>query len=164
MHVITPLLLAAVLFAGVQADRLITTKKVGPIRLGMTLAEARKAAPHATFKRTSDGDGAALVAITLAPNASMQVWADEDDPAKPIDWKKRIRSIETFSKAFRTAEGAHPGSLVRDLNRMYGATKAIEVTEIESRRYITFERHPAGFLFRLDETDRVILSIAVSVP
>lgn len=142
--------------------RAISKNGVGPIKLGMTLGEARKAAPGATFKRTGDGDGAALVEITLARGVTMQVWADEEDASKPIDWRKKIQNIETFSKAFRTAEGVHAGMKVSDVNRVYGATKAIETSEIESRQFITFEKHPARMLFRLDETGRAILSISVS--
>ncbi len=37
---------------------LIADSAMGPIRLGMTLAEARRAAGTAAFVRTSDGDGA----------------------------------------------------------------------------------------------------------
>ncbi len=148
--------------ASVSPARLISEKGVGPIRPGMTLGEARKAAPDAAFTRVGDGDGAALVQVTLAKDVTLQVWADEEDARKPIDWRKQIRSIETFSPAFRTVEGAHPGMKVRDLNRLYGATASIETTEIESRQFITFEKHPAGLLFRLDETGDALLSITVS--
>ncbi len=142
--------------------RLISEKGIGLIRVGMTLGEARKAAPEAAFRRAGDGDGAALVEVTLAKDVTMQVWANEEDPRKPIDWRRKILSIETSSPAFRTAEGAHPGMTLSDASRFYGATKAIETSEIESRQFVTFEKHPAGLLFRLDETGRAILSIAVS--
>lgn len=160
LPVLALLLVSQVVSGG--PSRVISDKGIGPITLGMTLGEARKAAPGATFKRTGDGDGAALVEITLARDVTMQVWADEEDPSKPIDWRKKIRNIETFSKAFRTAAGAHPGMRVTDANRIYGATKAIETSEIESRQFITFEKHPARMLFRLDETGRALLSISVS--
>jgi len=156
------LLSLAVLAQAPAADRLITPRGIGPIRVGMTLGEARKAAPRATFTRTGDGDGAALVEITLARDVTMQVWADEEDPSKPIDWRKKIQNIETFSKAFRTAEGVHPGMKIRDVNRIYGATRAIETSEIESRQFITFTKHPAGMLFRVDDTGGALLSISVS--
>jgi hypothetical protein len=156
------LLSLAALFQAPAADRLITVKGVGPIQVGMTLGEARKAVPRAAFTRVSDGDGAALVQIALARDVTMQAWADEADPEKPIDWRKKILSIETFSAAFRTAEGAHPGMKVSDANRLYGSTRKIETTEIESRQFITFAKHPAGLLFRLDETSGTLLSIAIS--
>lgn len=156
------LLALAALTQGIAPDRLITAKGVGPIRVGMTLGAARKAAPGSTFKRAGDGDGAALVQITIARAVTMQVWADEEDPRKPIDWRKKILTIETFSPAFRTREGVHPGMRVRDANRIYGATKEIETSEIESRQFITFEKHPKGLMFRLDETGRTLLSITMS--
>ncbi|HEX6322373.1 MAG TPA: hypothetical protein VFZ36_01505 [Vicinamibacterales bacterium] len=156
------LLSLAAMFQAPAPDRLITANGVGPIKVGMTLGEARKAVPRAAFARVSDGDGAALVQIALARDVTMQAWADEEDPAKPIDWRKKILSIETFSAAFHTAEGAHPGMKVAAANRLYGATQAIETSEIESRQFITFAKHPAGLLFRLDETGGALLSIAIS--
>jgi hypothetical protein len=156
------LLALAVIAQTPARDRLITANGIGPIQLGMTLAEARKAAPKAAFSRTSDGDGAALVQIALAPDVTVQAWADEEDPEKPIDWRKKILSLATFSGAFRTAEGAYPGIKVSDANRVYGATETIETSEIESRQFITFAKHPRGLLFRLDETGGALLSIAIS--
>lgn len=166
MHASLSLLLvcaAATVFTS-QPDRLISAKGIGPIKIGMTLGEARKAAPGAKFERTGDGDGAALVQITLARDVTLQAWADEEDPSKPIDWRKKILNLETFSVAFRTAEGVYPGMKVSDANRAYGATEAIETSEIESRQFITFEKHPASLMFRLDETGKLLLSISVSSP
>jgi hypothetical protein len=163
MHACVGMLVALAVIAQAPArDRLISATGIGPIKVGMTLADARKAVPRAAFTRVSDGDGAALVRITLARDVTMQAWADEEDPEKPIDWRKTILTLETFSEAFRTAEGAHPGMKVKDANRLYGATVTIETSEIESRQFITFAKHPRGLLFRLDETGGALLSIAIS--
>jgi hypothetical protein len=94
----------------------------------------------------------ALVAVTLAPDATIVLWAEEDDADDAIDWSKKIVNIETFSPAFHTSAGIHPGSLVTDAERVYGKTKAIMLSEIESRQYITFEAQPAWVTFRLDYT------------
>jgi hypothetical protein len=128
----------------------------------MTLDEARKALPSATFKRATDGDGAALVEVRFAPapTTAVLVWADEDDSDAPIDWSKKIVTIETFSPAFHTAAGIHPGSSISEAEKAYGKTKAIKKSEIESREYITFARQPAHLTFRLAEGK--IHSIAVS--
>ena len=133
-------------------DRLITAASIGPIRLRMTLDDVRRAVPTARFERTSDGDGAALVAATLAPDATVVLWAGEDDADAPVDWSRRIQSIETFDAPFHTAAGVHPGSLVADVERVYGTTKVITLSEIESRQYIAFESQPASLTFRLDYT------------
>jgi hypothetical protein len=129
----------------------IAASGVGAVRLGMTLDSLRKVFPAFAIKRTSDGDGAALVEVWLTPTESVIVRAEEDDPAAPIDWSKTIVTIEAFRPSFHTAQGIHPGSLVADAEKVYGKTKEIVKSEIESREYITFERQPAGFMFRVDK-------------
>ena len=162
-----------------DSDMHVVSKSgMGSIRLQMTLDEARRALTVAKFERTSDGDGAALVEVTLAPDESMILWADEDDSGDPIDWSKRIKTIETFSQAFHTVEGVHPGSRVTDVEMVFGKTREIEKSEIESRQYVTFEKQPSYLTLRLDytgifsagsrqttkfEPDAKILSIAVSM-
>jgi hypothetical protein len=132
--------------------RLISATGVGALRVGMTLAEARRTHPTSTFARTSDGDGAALVEVSLAPRESLILSTDEEDPELPIDWSKRIKRIETFSAAFYTAEGVRVGSLVTEVERVFGPTRQIVKSEIESREYIEFERQPAYLTLRLNYT------------
>jgi len=127
----------------------------------MTLQQARDAMPAAQFKRTSDGEGVALVEITFAPGSSAIVYAGEDNPDAPIDWKKKISMMETFSGAFHTGEGAHPRSPVADVEKLYGKVTSTDTSEIESRQYVKFERQPAGLTFRVDPPD-TILSISIS--
>lgn len=156
---------------------LISSAGIGAVRLAMTLDEARRAMPAGSFARTSDGDGVALVEVTLAPDTSLVLFAEEDDAEAPIDWTKEIRRIETFSAAFHTTDGVRPGALVRDVEGVLGKTREIVKSEIESREFIEFERQPAFLTFRLDYTgvfsgearttreykpEAKILSIAVS--
>ena len=51
-----------------------------------------------------------------------------------------------------TREGVHPGSLALDVEKIYGRTRSVMQSEIESREYIEFEHQPAGLIFRLDYT------------
>jgi hypothetical protein len=153
------LLAAAALSLGGAAqpeDRLITAEAMGQVRLGMTLAAARGALPGARFERASDGDGAALVAVVFGANDRLVLWADEDDPDRPIDWSRRIVTISTFSGTFHTRDGIHPGSLVADVVPLLGPVIEIVVSEIESREFVTFERQPAWLTFRLDYTGRFV--------
>jgi hypothetical protein len=131
---------------------LITASAMGRAQLKMTLGEARRVLPTASFARTSDGDGAALVEVVFGKDDSLLLWADEDDPATPIDWSREILTIETFSAAFRTREGVHPGSVVNDVVTLFGPVLEIVESEIESRQYITFARQPQAMTFRLDDT------------
>ncbi len=90
--------------------------------------------------------------MTIAPGHSIVLWADEDDPDAAIDWSTAIRHIETFSSAFHTHDGVHPGSLVTEAEQVLGKVRGIAKSEIESREYLTFEKQPAGLTFRLDYT------------
>lgn len=160
-----------------EDDYLISRSGVGRIRLGMTLAEAQRALPAATFARATDGDGAALVEVTPAPGQPLVLWADEDDPDAAIDWTKRVKTIETFGPAFHTSEGVSPGTPVSEAESLYGKMRVIELSEIESRQYVSFSRQPEYLTLRLNYTgifpagersttalrpDAKIMSIAVS--
>jgi hypothetical protein len=131
---------------------LITASAMGRAQLNMTLGEARRVLLTASFARASDGDGAALVEVVYGKDDSLVLWADEDDPATPIDWSRKIVTIETFSAAFHTREGVHPGSFVKDVVTLFGPVLEIVKSEIESRQYITFARQPEALTFRLDYT------------
>lgn len=129
-----------------------STVGIGPIRLGMTLDEARSALPEARFERSSDGDGAALIDVSLGKESVMTLFANEDDSTKPIDWSKKITFLESFSPACVTAEGIRAGTPVLDAEKVYGKTKSIVRSEIESREYIQFQRQPEHLVFRIDYT------------
>ena len=135
-----------------QGDLVINEGGIGRVRLGRMLDEARLTMPTASFKRTSDGDGAALVEVTLGPDTSLVIYAGEHDAQAPITWTGRIEHVEAFSTAFHTQEGVRPGALVSDVVKVYGKVTEIMLSEIESRQYVTFEKQPAWLTFRLDYT------------
>ena len=159
-------------------DRSITATAMGPIVLGVTLEEARREAPAAEFRRATDGDGAALVRIAFAPNESLLVWTGEEDPAAPIDWTRKIQTVETLASTFTINGLIAPGTTVAFAADVWGPVQDIVESEIESRQFVTFERQPAAFTLRLDYTgefppgsrhttryqrDAKILSIAISL-
>ena len=155
---------------------LITAEGMGGLRLGMTLDHARRTLKGVLFERTSDGDGVALVTVTLPGGHHVVVFANEEDPDTSIDWTRRIALAETFEPAFATAEGIRVGMLVTDVTPRFGPVREIVKSEIESREYITFDRQPKGLRLRLDYSgaftgsnrttrhrpDAKIFSIAVS--
>lgn len=87
-----------------------------------------------------------------APASGSVLWAEEDDAAADVDWSKKVQGIETFSTAFHTAEGVRPGSLVTDVEWIFGRTREIRLSEIESRQYIEFDGQPDYLTLRLDYT------------
>jgi len=120
---------------------LISATRIGPVRIGMRLSEVKKVLPAtAKFERATDGEGRALVEVKLGDEELMVLFAKEVYQDSPIDWSKRIEYIETFDHACHTADGVHPASLVRDVEKVWGKVTQIMVSEIESREYITFEK------------------------
>jgi hypothetical protein len=128
---------------------LIHGQGIGPIRLGQTLQQARLAWPGARFQRSSDGEGMALVAVTLGPDTVLQLYANERDRAAPINGSAVIVWIETFSPKPATAEGMRVGLPVRRLEQVYGPVRSILRSELEGRELITFARQPPHLRFRL---------------
>lgn len=128
----------------------ISESGMGPIRLGMTLGDAKKAMPTADFQRSTDGDGAALVTVRLGKEDLITLFANEENPDGPIDWTKKVNFIETFNPACNTAEGIHPGLPVIQVEKILGKTKEIVRSEIESREFIDFQKQPPRFFFRVD--------------
>jgi len=128
----------------------ISATAIGPIKLGMTLMDCQKKLPKATFKRGSDGDGAALINVQVGGSEIMTLSTGEDDPDKPLAWNRKVEWIETFSYQCQLPGGIHVGSLVSEAEKVYGNTISIEKSEIESREYIRFKHPPNGIIFRID--------------
>lgn len=136
----------------VQSSCLITARGIGPIQLGMTLDSARASFAGATFERSSDGEGVALVSVALGDSVLMLLHADERGREAAIDWSRPITFMETFSSLCQTSNGVYPGQLVSEVEGTLGSTLRITMSEIESRQFIEFERQSEGLIFRLDYT------------
>jgi len=128
----------------------ITENGIGPVKLGMTLLEAKRAFPKATFSRGSDGEGVALVNVSTKESQVMVLHAGEEDKSKPINWSRRISSIETFSSNSSTSLGVRPGGLVAEAEKQYGKVLKIIMSEIEARQFAEFKNQPRGMIFRID--------------
>jgi len=135
-----------------EDSKLITRSSIGPICLGMTLDQAKRALPGAKLQRATDGDGIALVVVKLGDDDQFFLYAEEADSNAPIQWNSKIFMMYTFNSFYRTADGVHPGSSIYDVARVYGPVVEASVTEIEAREYITFSRQPPGLTFRLNYT------------
>lgn len=135
-------------------DNLLTENSAGKVRLGMTVAEARKALPPGLkLERTSDGEGAVLIAVNQGEETIMTLYAGEEDIDSKIDEAAVIEFIEVWSKDFQTAEGVKPGMKVVEVEGKYGKVKEIFLSEIEAREFADFANQPKGLQFRLLSED-----------
>jgi len=145
-----PLIIVGSAFA--QA-KLITANSAGKVKLGMTIAEVRKAVAPMKLSRSSDVEVIALIAVKQGKTEVMTIYAGEADRDAPIDNKARVHQIWVWSKRYKTAAGVHPGMLVSAAEKRYGKVKEIIISEIESREFATFANHPDGLYIRLDSGD-----------
>ena len=138
----------------VNSDFLITKNSIGKIKLGMTVAEARKAMPNAKFSRTEDGEISTLIAVKVENKEIMTLYADEkDSDEKVINENAKIEHIQVWSDKFKTAKGVHPKMKVSDAVKIYGKVTSDTISPIESRRYIDFANQPKYFSFRVEDED-----------
>ena len=133
------------------AECLIQKDSIGGIKLGQSLKQVKPKFPKAKLERTSDDEDVAYVAITLSKDVMVIALQDGDDnPDSPIKLHKKIDSLETYSSACHTVSGVHPGMKIKDAEAKLGKVKKIIMSEIESREYAIFTRHPKHFDFRME--------------
>lgn len=130
-------------------DFLITPNSAGPIRLGMTVRDAVQVLHSATFTRSSDGKGIALISVQRNQEELMTLHAGEWDPNAPIDINKKIELISVRSARFITEDGVRVGMELTKAPRTYGALQEIMMSEIESREYARFTNQPSGLQFQV---------------
>ena len=133
------------------AECLIQKDSIGGIKLGQNLKQVKQKFPKAKMERTSDAEGVAYVAITLSKDVMVFALQDGDDnPDSPIKLHRKIDSLSTYSPACHTVSGVHPGMKIKDAEAKLGKVKKIIMSEIESREYAIFTRHPKHFDFRME--------------
>jgi hypothetical protein len=148
------LVLPAVLLSGIGAAAsarrpLITERSAGPVRIGMTIAAARRALPGLAFRRTTNGEGLALVSVERGRKPVMILFADEQDPGKPLDPKAKVAVIEVKDPAYATRAGVRVGMLLSQAERRYGRVTKLAISEIEGHEFADFRRLPGGLLIEV---------------
>ena len=125
-----------------QSNFLITDSAIGPLKLGMTLAEAKKALPSARFKNVNLHGGVDMVSVVIGKAAMVNFTV----ALNKIDY------IETFNSRCATKDGIHPGSLIVAVEKILGKTKVIySGAENEGHEGIEFEHQPSGISFSTSE-------------
>ena len=112
---------------GDMAEDQITPKSVGVIKLGMTMAEARKALPEGQKLGPAPGDeGHAMIGVYEGDKLLMTIgfWENsqhvEPKDLPPFDEKQKIEWIDIHDSRYRTAEGVHVGMKIADVEKKYG--------------------------------------------
>ncbi len=135
-------------FVQAQQNYLITGSSAGNVRLGMTVAQARKILNGHSFDRISDGEGIALIQVTKNGKEVMRFFAGEADPDAEINEKARIEFIEVFDARYKTVSGVRPLMSVKNAEKILGRIELVFKSEIEAREFVVFRKKPKGLSFR----------------
>ena len=136
-----------------NAKKTITSNSAGAVKLGMTVAQMRRAVAPMKVKRTSDGEGIALIAITQGNRPVMTVYAGEENPRARINERAKLEQIEVWDSSYTTAQGLHPGMPLRDVETKIGKLVKIVRSEIEAREFAEFTHQPSGIDIRVIGND-----------
>lgn len=140
--------------AQAQTNVPITENSAGKVKIGMTVAEVRKAVSPMKLSRTRDGDGVILIAVRSGKSEVMTLFAGEADADENrINEQAKIENIEVWAKNYQTADGIHPEMLLSAVEKKYGRVKEIMMSEIESREFAEFANFPARLSLRLSGKD-----------
>ncbi|NNE91668.1 MAG: hypothetical protein HKN23_08475 [Verrucomicrobiales bacterium] len=139
----------------VDAELQITANSAGPIRIGMTIGEARRAMKNASFERSSDGEGIAMVSVIPdgKTEAGLRLYAGEEDPDSEIDLGAKIEFIEVWDQAYQTADGISVSTPLETAANQFGGLRELTISEIEAREYVRFVQQPSGLVFRVNHPD-----------
>jgi hypothetical protein len=132
-------LLSAVMVQA-QKDRLIAVESVGPIKIGMTVAKARRAAKSLMISRGTRGfEGEVEYTVR---NGRLRVM-------NFIEYTGKITSIEVLDRNYRTADGVSVGMPLKRLEEKYGKLRKIRIGEQDDLEYAAFANHPQGLFLRV---------------
>lgn len=137
---------------------LITTNSIAGVRVGMTLKQAIAQVPKAKLEMDWDGEGINYLAMRLPGADEQLLWLLPDDDLsekqdlKRLPLKSKVNYLQTFNTACRNKEGYGPGVPLAKMLKAYGGFKDIEMSEIESREFVSFAAQPSEYSFQIDHT------------
>jgi len=117
----------------------IDAKAVGALRLGMTVAQARRALKGFTITARQDLDQLGILAVARNGTRLLDLYPDQDNPNKQA---AVIEVIRVYDPECATVDGVHPGMLLREAEQRYRRVTRLVQTESEPREYAEFAKLP----------------------
>jgi hypothetical protein len=133
--------LLAVIATSVSAQTcLIKPNTVGPVHAGMSIRQARQALPGTAFKLSEDKDQLAIFVVTRAGKPLLDLYPNQEQRATE---SSKVELIRVYDPSCSTAEGVHPGTSLRDLEKYFGKLSRVAMYEGEPRERAEFSRTPS---------------------
>lgn len=134
--------------AAVDANREIANGRLGRVRLGMTLAEAKRLmGPNVRWENVPNllVDFGGIAAKSGSQTLFYVIY--EAAGGAPRD-RDPISMLMTENAAYKTAEGIGPGSSIAQAEAVYGKATLSFNWDDEAREYVKFASQPVGLIFR----------------
>ncbi len=128
----------------------ITLNSIGKIRLGTSLNQLKATYPNAKLTRVTDGDGVALISVTISNQDLVFLYAGESDASEKINFSNKIEQIETFNSTCKTKLGIHPKMALKKVASLLGNIESIRMSEIEGRQFVRFKRQSDKLIYRIN--------------
>ena len=136
-----------------QKDKLIAEYSAGKIKMGMTVAQARKAvSPMTISKGVDEYEGDMRHQIKLNGKTMMTILVG----GTASSFKGRIVEIAVMDKSFKTSKGVSVGMLLSAAEKKYGKITEIRIEEGGGGAEVaTFTNQPKGIKFILSVEEKV---------
>lgn len=132
---------------------LVTPDAAGDLRLGMTVADARKVFSNAVFEQYNYSEEGNWVEVKRGGKILITFMTDQqnemgDEQGRvPIRESARIESIAISDPLYRTAAGIGIGSTLRAAEKSLGAVGRITLQEYDGSEHAEFSKAPPNYTF-----------------
>jgi hypothetical protein len=136
-------------FSQTTDDYLITSKSVGPVSLGMTLAQVRKAVGLMKIKKGEGIEGIPAAEVISGNKTQLVLYFESNESMDA--YSKNVSKIYEFSKVeminvlsdrYQTSQGVRIGTLLSKAEKQLGKLENIFYTESRGENVAVFKAFP----------------------
>jgi len=128
---------------------LITSNSVGPVRLGMTLAQVRKAVGLMKIKKGEGIEGVPALEVMSSSQTDMVLYFKDNESmdrfsknASKIYESSKVEMINVLSDRYQTSQGVRIGTLLSKVEKQLGKLENIFYTESRGENVAVFKAFP----------------------
>jgi len=128
---------------------LITSNSVGPVRLGMTLAQVRKAVGLMKIKKVEGIEGTPALELMSSSQTDMVLYFKDNESmdrfsknVSKIYESSKVEMINVLSDRYQTSQGVRIGTLLSKAEKQLGKLENIFYTESRGENVAVFKAFP----------------------
>jgi hypothetical protein len=144
---VTPAPSSSPKLAPIDPARLISASGIGPVRLGMTLAQAKRAM-GANVRWENIPNFMVDFGVIAVKSGSTVLFYVVYEAAHPLRDRDPIGILMTKNRAYTTIEGVGPDTTIARAASIYGPATLSFNWDDEAREYVRFVNQPSSMLFR----------------